>query len=390
MGKMKQLFATPKKAAMSGICLGCILAVFGAGTAFAATAIAKGSSIGEENAKNFAFADLGIDPLSAENVRSEFDFEQGQFVYEIEFTANGTAYEYWIKATDGTVLKKEIEWTAGAGQTGNLDQITPEQAIETALADAALSISEVTFTKTESDIEDGYSVYDIEFFAGNTKYEYEINKNTGVIYCKSKETFTPQGTGTPVQGGNAAEAGQPDSVQSQPETSQPAAPSQGVNQLSLDDAKDIAVSDTGLSIQDVIFTKAKSDYKDGILIYEIDFYTSTHKYEYEIVASTGTILCKEKEILGSGHGHIYDTHDNHNSTHHDDVNCGIGTEQAKSIASTHAGLTISDVRFTKAEADYEDGILVYEIEFYHNGMKYEYEINAITGDILEHNSEWRD
>ena len=32
--------------------------------------------------------------------------EQGQFIYEVEFLANGTEYEYWIKASDGSIVKK--------------------------------------------------------------------------------------------------------------------------------------------------------------------------------------------------------------------------------------------------------------------------------------------
>ena len=35
----------------------------------------------------------------------------------------------------------------------------------------------------------------------------------------------------------------------------------------------------------------------------------------------------------------------------------------------------------------EDGMVIYEIEFYRNGIEYEYEINAITGEILKYDSE---
>lgn len=41
-----------------------------------------------------AFADTGVDSVAAENVRTEFDFEQGHFIYDVEFTANGTEYGY--------------------------------------------------------------------------------------------------------------------------------------------------------------------------------------------------------------------------------------------------------------------------------------------------------
>ena len=34
-----------------------------------------------------------------------------------------------------------------------------------------------------------------------------------------------------------------------------------------------------------------------------------------------------------------------------------------------------------------DHVLVYEIEFFHDGVEYDYEINAITGEIVEYDQE---
>ena len=60
----------------------------------------------------------------------------------------------------------------------------------------------------------------------------------------------------------------------------------------------------------------------------------------------------------------------------------ISLSKAKSIALKHAKLTAKQVRFVKAKADYDDGVKVYDIEFTHKGMEYEYEISAKTGKIL--------
>ena len=43
---------------------------------------------------------------------------------------------------------------------------------------------------------------------------------------------------------------------------------------------------------------------------------------------------------------------------------------------------VQEDRFVKAKADYDDGVKVYDIEFTHKGMEYEYEISAKTGKIL--------
>lgn len=70
----------------------------------------------------------------------------------------------------------------------------------------------------------------------------------------------------------------------------------------------------------------------------------------------------------------------------------IGTEQAKSIALSKAGLsTASQIEI---ELDTEKGVLIYEVEFKSNGNEYEYDINAKTGEIvyshIEKDDDWDD
>lgn len=62
-------------------------------------------------------------------------------------------------------------------------------------------------------------------------------------------------------------------------------------------------------------------------------------------------------------------------------------DKAKEIALNHAGLSASDVTFVKAELDYEDGVRVYEIEFWSGRTEYDYEINAESGEIVSYNRE---
>ena len=88
----------------------------------------------------------GIDPVAAENVRTEFDFEQGHFIYDVEFTANGTEYGYWIQASDGSVVKKIELIGAGGSKTGITAAITQKDARKIALEDAGLTEAEVTIS----------------------------------------------------------------------------------------------------------------------------------------------------------------------------------------------------------------------------------------------------
>ena len=59
----------------------------------------------------------------------------------------------------------------------------------------------------------------------------------------------------------------------------------------------------------------------------------------------------------------------------------IGEAKAKEIALDHAGLSSSQVTFVRAKLDWDDGRAEYEVEFYTNGKEYDYEIDALTGDI---------
>ena len=87
--------------------------VLGGGSAFAANRIAKSNAIGEERARNFAYVDAGVLPEDAENIRTEFDFDSGKFVYDIEFNANGTNYEYTVDSKSGSIIEKDSEALPG-------------------------------------------------------------------------------------------------------------------------------------------------------------------------------------------------------------------------------------------------------------------------------------
>ena len=60
----------------------------------------------------------------------------------------------------------------------------------------------------------------------------------------------------------------------------------------------------------------------------------------------------------------------------------IGTQKAEETALEHAGVNASEARELEAELDFDDGRLVYEVEFKAKGVEYEYKIDASTGKIL--------
>ena len=56
--------------------------------------------------------------------------------------------------------------------------------------------------------------------------------------------------------------------------------------------------------------------------------------------------------------------------------------EAKAIALADAGVQESDAVFLKVKTDREHSIMVYEIDFYSNGMEYDYDIDISTGEIV--------
>ena len=65
----------------------------------------------------------------------------------------------------------------------------------------------------------------------------------------------------------------------------------------------------------------------------------------------------------------------------------IGEKSAKEIALTHAGVSESDIFKYEIEIDYDFGVIVYDVEFETTGLEYDYEINAVTGEILKSHKE---
>lgn len=369
MNKLKKFFETPKKAILSSICIVAILIVAGAGTVFAVESVARSTAIGAGNAQNYAFADAGVDPASATIEKTEFEFEDGTFVYDISFYANGGEYEYLVRAKDGVILKKESDLPGNGGNTGAVTAgaITEDEAKNIALNDAGISSDAVTFTKVEMDQKDGRSVYDLTFYTETTEYEYEIYADNGAIYSKSKE-----GTSVPVSGEVQQETTQQTAQQEQ----QTAA-----GQITVEEAKDIALADAGVAAADATFYEEKLDYDDGVAVYDISFYTATSDYDYEIHAETGEIRSRGAE--GHDTGRDGTAGNVGTSTY-------IGVDEAKTIAANHAGVAVTDVVFSKAKLENDDGRTAYEIEFYYNTTEYEYKISASTGEILEFDSDRMD
>ena len=162
------------------------------------------------------------------------------------------------------------------------------------------------------------------------------------------------------------------------------------NYIGVEKAKSIALKDAGVS--GATFVKAKLETEDGVKVYDVEFYKANVEYDYEIDAITGKILEKDLDIENFSIPKKKATTNKQTTkattkskvkTSTKKAAKDIGVEKAKSIALKDAG--VSNVKFTKAKVDYENGIKVYDIEFRKGNKEYDYEIEAETGKIRERN-----
>lgn len=68
----------------------------------------------------------------------------------------------------------------------------------------------------------------------------------------------------------------------------------------------------------------------------------------------------------------------------------ISEEKAREIALADAGVKAKDAVLKFTELDYDDGFMVYEVEFFANDKEYSYDIDAASGNILSKEVEMMD
>ena len=213
-----------------------------------------------------------------------------------------------------------------------------EQAKTIALNHAGVSASNASFVFAQLDYENGRRVYEVEFYSGNTEYDYEIDAADGSVlsYDYDAERYTSQ----------------------QPQTS---------NDIGVEQAKTIALNHAGVAASDAVFVHAKLDYDDGRRVYEVEFYSGSREYDYEIDAASGDILS-------------YDYDAERYTLQQPQTGSLLSEARVKEIVEARAGTT-GTYREFKLERD--DGRTVYEGELRSGWTEYEFTVDAYSGDILE-------
>ena len=154
--------------------------------------------------------------------------------------------------------------------------------------------------------------------------------------------------------------------------------------ITIEQAKEIALKHSNLTSDEVSFIKAEKDMDNGIEKYDIEFYYNNTEYDYEINAANGEIINYDYDVENYNIQSPQQSNSQPQNNQQQTNTSNISVDKAKEIALNHAGLAANQVSFIKAEKDMDDGIVKYDIEFYYNNREYNYEINANNGNIISY------
>ena len=151
-----------------------------------------------------------------------------------------------------------------------------------------------------------------------------------------------------------------------------------------DKAMDIAVAEFGkASAAEILHSEVDPELDESPAHYEVEITgRNGEEIEYKIDAYSGAVIAVKPEMADDEASEAQPAKPAQPGTAQD-----IGHAKAKSIALNHAGVDANTVYDMNIELDVEDGTSIYEVEFKSGNREYEYEIDAATGAILQHEAE---
>jgi len=164
-----------------------------------------------------------------------------------------------------------------------------------------------------------------------------------------------------------------------------------VNNVGTDIAKAAALKAAGLENEEVAFSAAELNDRNGQEYYAVDFTYKGQKYSCDIDALTGKVINYRAPEAEAVKLEATSVPNEQNATAAKDAAAAskeeakkelIGEAKAKEIALKHAGLSEDQIVFVRCALDWDDGRQEYEVEFYTKDYKeYDYDIDAYTGEI---------
>jgi len=147
--------------------------------------------------------------------------------------------------------------------------------------------------------------------------------------------------------------------------------------ITMDKAKEIALSYVGVVETDAVFDEREFDFDHGVAVYELEFVVGDTEYDIDVDAVSGTVLKSKQKPA-------------HQDDDEDVIPDGeyITYEEAMAAALSYVGVTQQDAVFDDERGlDREDGVIVYELEFVVGMTEYELDVDAQTGEVVDFEQE---
>ena len=178
-------------------------------------------------------------------------------------------------------------------------------------------------------------------------------------------------------------------------------------------ATEIALSDAGVTQEELSRLYVSREQSHGLTYYEIEFDTPESCYDYEVQASVGLILKSEADKIFSGDSAAdstggaepTETPGSGTASPAPSATAAPTSAPADSGSQTPDGAALSfeaakqlaldrvpgaGDRNIELELDHDDGYLIYEGEIHYNHMEYEFEIDASTGNFIKWSEDYND
>ncbi len=163
--------------------------------------------------------------------------------------------------------------------------------------------------------------------------------------------------------------------------------------ISMEQAQTAALEAANIDAADADVSSATLSEVAGVTCYKVEFTSGDHTYAYSINAENGEVLeasyrdknaapADSTQLDTPASGATTTPAQTAPSTNTNTSTGAVDKAKAQEIALAHAGVKAADATITKSMLDYDDGRQVYEIEWYANGAKYDYEVDAATGEIV--------
>lgn len=147
--------------------------------------------------------------------------------------------------------------------------------------------------------------------------------------------------------------------------------------ISKEKAQEIALKRIDLSAEKADFVKVDIDKEDNTYKYEVKIFAGDMKYEVEIDVKSGAVLDVDLEHIDPN-----DIDDEYFETSE-----YIGKANAKKFALAKAGLLETEVSELNCEFELDRNVALYEVDFVKDDKEYEYDVDALTGEIISEDIE---